>query len=432
MNRLIKLLCLLGFVLYPASFALAWCSGGCDCCACPGQAQCIGTHSSCEEACGLTTSRPGSGSGNPGYDYGAARRTQEAEAAAAAERQRQLAEAERIERERQAEEKRQKEAAFIRNRDAAANSLKGSSGGNAISQLKGLSGTDNSGLKGSGFDSGGGLKGLRGSDSVVENRNEPAGLSEKSKSKSQHATAKPAPSGDPMVVDARNVPSGVDKATENAIAKAYPNARHGVSDRVRKGFQAVMEHDWKVAKAWFEDALNHDPSNPGLQRLVALADYSQQHVQRSINGKPFTDEDIPANADPRTFAMTSTKIHSQKAWSKFLFPDEVHLRQSKPVTSTTPGGNQVQLPEASDIEFLFSPPGASSTLARKPTPTFIIGKDRKLIQVPENSDQESTTYMKGKDGELIELPRASDHLLLFPGNSPATTPKPATDSRKTK
>ena len=82
----------------------------------------------------------------------------------------------------------------------------------------------------------------------------------------------PLPSGDPMVVDARNVPSGLPKSLENSIAAAYPNAPPGVSDRVRKGFQAVMDRDWKVAKAWFEDALNRDPGNAGLKRLVELAD----------------------------------------------------------------------------------------------------------------------------------------------------------------
>jgi hypothetical protein len=98
----------------------------------------------------------GSGGGGysaPSYDYEAARRAQEA----AAERQRQQEEADRIERERRAEEKRQKDAAFIRDRDAAANTLKGSTGTNT-SQLKGLSGADNYGLKGSGTDAGAQLK----------------------------------------------------------------------------------------------------------------------------------------------------------------------------------------------------------------------------------------------------------------------------------
>lgn len=108
---------------------------------------------------GKCNSSPGSSTSAPSYDYEAARRAQEA----AVERQRQQEEADRIERERLAEEKRQKDAAFIRDRDAAANTLKGSTG-SAMGQLKGLSGTDNSGLKGSELDTGStGLKELRGS-----------------------------------------------------------------------------------------------------------------------------------------------------------------------------------------------------------------------------------------------------------------------------
>lgn len=182
--------------------------------------------------------------------------------------------------------------------------------------------------------------------------------------------------GDSMVVDAGNLPSGLDQATENAIAKAYANAPPVVSERVRKGFQAVMERDWKMAKAWFEDALNRDPGNPGLQRLVVLSDDSQQHVQGSINGKP----------DDRA----------------------------------------LQLPSDSDILLLFDIPPA-----RKPTPTFIIGKDGQMIQVPENSDQESPTYIKGKDGKLIEVPQPKDIDLFF-GDSPTETSNPTVEPGKAK
>jgi tetratricopeptide (TPR) repeat protein len=80
------------------------------------------------------------------------------------------------------------------------------------------------------------------------------------------------PSGDPRAVNARNVPSGLTKPVENAIAGAYANSPPGVSDRVRKGFQAVADRDWKVAQAWFEEALNRDPDNAGLKRLIELAD----------------------------------------------------------------------------------------------------------------------------------------------------------------
>lgn len=82
----------------------------------------------------------------------------------------------------------------------------------------------------------------------------------------------PAPDTNASVVDARDVPSGLPKGVQNAIDGAYANSPPGVSARVRRGFQAVMERDWKVAKAWFQDALNRDPANPDLKRLVALVD----------------------------------------------------------------------------------------------------------------------------------------------------------------
>lgn len=77
---------------------------------------------------------PGGGISAPGNDGGAARRAQE-EAAAAAEQQRQ--EADRIERERQAAEEQsrkedaERQAKFLRDRDAAAGTLRGSIGTSA-------------------------------------------------------------------------------------------------------------------------------------------------------------------------------------------------------------------------------------------------------------------------------------------------------------
>ena len=63
------------------------------------------------------------------------------------------------------------------------------------------------------------------------------------------------------------------KMFDSVVANVVPKASAEVSERVRKGFQAVMNQDWKTSKAWFEDALSRDPKNLGLKRLVALADY---------------------------------------------------------------------------------------------------------------------------------------------------------------
>lgn len=73
---------------------------------------------------------------------------------------------------------------------------------------------------------------------------------------------------------ALNDPSIVipDRVLGAASDRVFLNAPPGVSDRVRKGFQAVTAKDWKVARAWFQDALNLDPQNPNLKSLIAILD----------------------------------------------------------------------------------------------------------------------------------------------------------------
>lgn len=139
-----------------------------------------------------------------------------------------------------------------------------------MNQLKGLSGIDNSGLKGSGFDTGNsGLKGLRGSDSVVDDHNVPAVLGGKSKFKGVIAKpSKPAPHTDTSVVDARVPHDGAYLTDQVPELKNSPAA-----DRITKGFQAVINHDWPVALAWWQDALNRDPNNAALKRSVDLAQW---------------------------------------------------------------------------------------------------------------------------------------------------------------
>lgn len=73
---------------------------------------------------------------------------------------------------------------------------------------------------------------------------------------------------DPMLVDGTNISPELPKAVVDAIP------RTPAGDRLRKGFQAVMAQDWKVALAWFQDALNKEPGNPSLQRLVDLAQFT--------------------------------------------------------------------------------------------------------------------------------------------------------------
>lgn len=146
--------------------------------------------------------------------------------------------------------------------------------------------------------------------------------------------------GDPMVVDARNVPSGLPKAADDAIASGYADAPPGVSDRVRKGFQAIADHDWKVARAWFQDALNRDPQNPGLKRLSELADFTLMRTQQKSAGK--------------TASASGTLQLPESSDMQFLF--------SVPKRQLASSGAALQLPKESDLEYLF--PGLSASQAK--------------------------------------------------------------------
>ncbi|MBK5273491.1 MAG: hypothetical protein JJE30_00350 [Desulfuromonadales bacterium] len=230
---------------------------------------------------GGSSGSSGGGSGRSTYDYEAERRAQEqAEAARRAEEERQ-AELERQRRE--AENKRIMEQAernrkFLEDRDAAGASLRGSTGAGAVPV-----GSNGTGLRGStGTAAASGGSGLRGSSADTGLRGLKTG-------------ATPEPNLDPMVVDARNVPSGLPASVEKAI----PQTPAG--DRVRKGFQAFVEHDWAVALAWFKDALNHEPGSPGLQRLVDLAQFTLRR-----QGEPAVK---PTGAGKSTSSGEKDKMH---------------------------------------------------------------------------------------------------------------------------
>ena len=111
----------------------------------------------------------------------------------------------------------------------------------------------------------------------------------------------------------------------------------------------MATHDWKLAKAWFEDALNHDPNNAGLKRLVALSDYTEKHVHLTKDGK------LP-KPSPRRGTVQLPKDSDME----LLFPGW----QPSPVKlSPTRSGKSMQLPKDSDIEFLF--PGLPAIEAKE-------------------------------------------------------------------
>lgn len=148
---------------------------------------------------------------------------------------------------------------------------------------------------------------------------------------------------DISVVDARNVPSGLAKSVTDAIDSGYSGAPPGVSDRVRKGFQAITAHDWKVARAWFQDALNRDPKNAGLKRLAELADYTQKRIEREIAAK--TGQSPLASSQLRL---------PEPSDIQYLFPPELAPKNA---------GKPMEMPSEWDFELLF--PGLPAIAARE-------------------------------------------------------------------
>ena len=181
----------------------------------------------------------------PAVDYEAERRQQEAAAAAAAAAA-----------ERRIKEEAERQAAFIRSRDEAASTLKGSIGTSSSPNNGGLKGSSDYGLKGAVSD-----HGLKGSTTPASGQ-----------SKQVVAGKKPCPAmpnTDASVVDARCVPRDGAYLT----AQVPELARSPAADRITKGFQAVIKHDWPAALAWWKDALQRDPANAALKRSVDLAQW---------------------------------------------------------------------------------------------------------------------------------------------------------------
>jgi len=78
----------------------------------------------------------------------------------------------------------------------------------------------------------------------------------------QRLEMKPTPVDESVPLRATSLLSGVPELMNSPAA-----------DRISKGMQAVIDHDWPVALAWWKQALERDPANASLQRSVDLAQW---------------------------------------------------------------------------------------------------------------------------------------------------------------
>jgi hypothetical protein len=191
----------------------------------------------------------------------------------------------------------------------------------ALSSMKGIADSEFGGLKGISADKNTGLKDrLKGISS--EDHSGLKGLDD-----TRTLFSKPTPGDAPvdtrvkgpsnLDVGGGKVPTGLPKSVEDSI----PQTPAG--DRVRKALEAIQTHDWKVAAAWFQDALNHQPGDPGLKRLVDLAQYTLQKESQNPNPKP-------AGPDARDLG-SAWDDYNQNFFSKHpSLSDEEFFKQEDP------------------------------------------------------------------------------------------------------
>lgn len=89
------------------------------------------------------------------------------------------------------------------------------------------------------------------------------------------------PSTDPSVVDARGTMNGA------YLTNQIPELRNSPEvGQINKGFDAVVNHQWNVALAWWKQSLFRDPNNASLQRSVELAQWMVDRQDAQKAGRP--------------------------------------------------------------------------------------------------------------------------------------------------
>jgi hypothetical protein len=234
------------------------------------------------------------------------------------ERQREEAEQQRLEleqeREAEARRKAREEAArqmqFIHDRDDAVSTLKGGAIADAPAQLKGLGDAEKTPrLKGV---ADAGTPVLKDGSGTVGNK--PGGLNKKSC---------------PVVADSNVVDACSVELWGSDLPKVAEIENSPAAGKARKGLQAVANHDWPVALAWWQEALQEDPDNAALKRSVDMAQWVIDWRVR--NAKPL-----------QLYQASLTTIEQGNAAAAKA--ELERLSKSYP---------NIQVPQDSDLELLF-------------------------------------------------------------------------------
>lgn len=164
------------------------------------------------------------------------------------------------------------------------------------------------------------------------------------------ALPRPAPDNNSRVVDARGVPQpGAD-----LLAKVPELQKSPEAERIRKGYQALLNRDWQVALAWWQEALTLDPGNAALRRSVDLAKWMVDRQKEVRPGAVTLFSSANAAMKRGDFDGALQLLERLKTANPAMAaPAE---RMAEEVRTRRASG---RVPQASDLEYLFPSPYAA-------------------------------------------------------------------------
>lgn len=218
--------------------------------------------------------------------------------------------------------------------------------------------------------------------------------------------AAPRPVPESRVVDARGVPQpGAELLARVPELRKSPAAGH-----IGKGYQALLNRDWQVTLAWWQEALTIDPGNAALQRSVDLAKWMVDRQREVRPGAVTLFGAANAAAKRGDFDSALELLQRLKATNPAMAaPAE---RMAEAVRT-----RRAREPQMSDLELLFPSPYAAvidaTTKADYSGAIDLLGRIKGT-----HPDLARTTEAMIDNVKLlarpVQLPEPDDVKLLFP------------------
>ena len=231
---------------------------------------------------------------------------------------------------------------------------------------------------------------------------------ENSKRPAVAAPSRPAQGNDSKVVDTRNVPRvGDDLMTKVPELKNSPEA-----ETIRKGYQALLNRDWQVALAWWQDALNRDPKNAALKRSVDLAKWMVDR-QKEVRAGPVSLFGAANAATKRGDFDRALQLLQQLKTANPAMTGPA----DRMIEETQRRRANLQLPDPSEANLIFYETPYARAITAVTQADYSLAID--LLQQTKRDNPSTTRTIDTMIANVrrlspVQLPEADDVKLMFP------------------